>query len=433
MRAGQILKVSVCAAKVFASEPSSWHPTVSGDHADEFAIGEQDIGEQVLGLAPDSGLHTLKLSLPYNEEVNCMWSTNHTAQYCACTHPEFDHGKGISILTTPARAEILFATSLSTMKDDHTVRDPLFRTVFGLSGVAGHGRGLFATSHISAGSLITQEAPIMLVDHNFFRDVESEDAQLALLLPALEKLPKTTRQTFEELHAGSKLSRDSRVSKTWTNSYSISGGPRKDWPGLDSEDDPGMMAVHANISKINHSCRSNVASQWDWESLSHKTYALRDIAVDEELTMNYFDTRQTSKDRREYVENSLGFKCKCKLCKAENKTIDLSDDRINEIHLLESHLEDLQIAPADPTGMAELLVSLYEQEGLHLYMSKAYALAALEWNGVGNEFQARSWAYKSVGAGLIVGETAGVEDYVEDMQELLDGARTHWSWKHRVR
>lgn len=148
--------------------------------------------------------------------------------------------------------------------------------------------------------------------------------------------------------------------------------------------------------------------------------------------MAYFDTRQNSEDRHQYITESLGFDCGCNHCKAENKTIDLSDDRISEILLLEQYLEDRQVTPTDSTAMAELVISLYEQEGLSLYMSKAYALAALEWNGIGHEYQARAWAYKSVAAGLIVGESSGVEEYAEDMEELLDGARAHWSWKHRL-
>lgn len=148
--------------------------------------------------------------------------------------------------------------------------------------------------------------------------------------------------------------------------------------------------------------------------------------------MAYFDTRQSSQDRRHFLNDSHGFECGCNLCKAENKTIDLSDDRISEILMLEERLEDRQIAPADSTAMAELLVSLYEQEGLHTYMAKPYALAAIEWNGVGQEYKARAWAYKSVQAGMMVGESSNVVGYAEDMEDLLDGARLHWSWKHRV-
>lgn len=82
--------------------------------------------------------------------------------------------------------------------------------------------------------------------------------------------------------------------------------------------------------------------------------------------------------------------------------------------------------------MAELLVSLYEQEGLVPYVSKAYAIAAPEWNSTGHEYQARSWAYRSIKAGIMSGEGAGVEEYLQEIQALLDGARKHWSWKYRI-
>ncbi|TKW51458.1 hypothetical protein CTA1_13083 [Colletotrichum tanaceti] len=80
--------------------------------------------------------------------------------------------------------------------------------------------------------------------------------------------------------------------------------------------------------------------------------------------------------------------------------------------------------------MAELLVSLYKAEGLDTHICKAYALAAREWNGAGYEYQARLWAYQSVKAGLIAG--SGMDEYVKDMQALLDGARKHWSWRYRA-
>ncbi|KAK2012856.1 hypothetical protein LZ32DRAFT_517926, partial [Colletotrichum eremochloae] len=152
--------------------------------------------------------------------------------------------------------------------------------------------------------------------------------------------------------------------------------------------------------KINHGCRPNAAAQWDWNIFAHKLYAVRNIAAGEEITISYFNTIKTFKKRQEHTEKYLGFGCACRHCKASGEFRNLSDDRVNEILLLEKHLESRQIAPAEPTAMAELLVGLYEQESLDAYISKAYAIAAREWNGVGSEYQARLWAYKSVQAGL---------------------------------
>lgn len=166
--------------------------------------------------------------------------------------------------------------------------------------------------------------------------------------------------------------------------------------------------------------------------LAHRLYAARDIAADEEITISYINPVQSYKDRQEYAENVLGFKCDCSQCQAISKFRDLSDDRINEILLLESYLESRSIAPAEPTAMAELLVSLYKQEGLDTFICKAYAIAAREWNGAGYEYQARERAYESVKAGLIAGSGTGLDDYVNEMEDLLDGARKHWSWRYRL-
>ncbi|KAK2040786.1 hypothetical protein LZ31DRAFT_473737, partial [Colletotrichum somersetense] len=183
---------------------------------------------------------------------------------------------------------------------------------------------------------------------------------------------------------------------------------------------------------INHGCRPNAAAQWDWNMFAHKLYAVRNIAAGEEITIAYFNTIMTLQKRREHTKKNLGFVCACSHCKASGEFANLSDDRINEILLLEKHLENDQIAPAEPTAMAELLVGLYEQEGLDAYISKAYGIAAREWNGVGSEYQARLWAYKSVQAGLIAGLGSGVKEYAEDSETLLDGSRLHWSWRYRV-
>lgn len=184
--------------------------------------------------------------------------------------------------------------------------------------------------------------------------------------------------------------------------------------------------------KINHSCRSNAASQWDWTLLAHKLWAVRDIAAGEEITISYFDPIQTLRERQRYAKEALGFECACSHCQAAPNFANLSDDRINEIHLLQSYLEAREIAPAEPTAMAELLVNLYKQERLDSYLCKAYAIAAREWNGAGYEYQARAWAYKSVQAGLVAGTGTGMEEYVRDMEALLDGARRHWSWRYRL-
>ncbi|TDZ19269.1 SET domain-containing protein 5 [Colletotrichum orbiculare MAFF 240422] len=360
-------------------------------------------------------------------QASCAWSDNHQQQYCVFADPQFNNGKGISVITTPERARHILKSEAAL--SSHTKASPepsLFRTR--PSGTKG--RGIFATEYIPAGSLITQEPPILFLDRNWIEAVSSEQVRTAMQTLSVEELPRTTREIFRELYAGPV--QDNLQNRMWTNGYSVSGGPVPQWPGLDDESDLGMVAVHANISKINHSCRPNAAAQWDWDALAHSLYAARDIAADEEITISYINPFLTLRYRQEYTNSTLGFECACSQCKAARRFADLSDDRINEILLLESYLENRQIAPAEPTAMAELLVSLYTQEGLHTFMCKAYAIAAREWNGAGYEYHARRWAYESVRAGLIAGSETGMDAYLSDMEALLDGSRRHWSWRYRV-
>ncbi|KAL0940397.1 lysine methyltransferase [Colletotrichum truncatum] len=374
----------------------------------------------------DFDLYILQHNISSNQQSICIWSDNYLQQYCVFADPQFDYGKGIVIITTPARARYIFKTSSLMSNLPISTHKLLFRTK-----VSGNkGRGIFANSHISAGSLITQEAPIILIDDNWTINVSSEKARTTLEELAIEKLPKLTRKTFHELYEGHDISNPWQ--KIYTNGYGVYGGPTNDWPELESESDLGMVAVHANISKINHGCRSNAAVQWDWDLLIHRLYAVRDIAADEEITISYFNTIQTLQERQQYTKKYLGFACACNQCKATGIFADLSDSRVNDIILLEKYLENEQIAPAEPVAMAELLVSLYKQEGLDPFISKAYAIAALEWHGAGYEYQARSWAYQSVKAGLITTYGLGIEEYLNDMQTLLDRGRKHWSWRYRV-
>ncbi|TLD19341.1 lysine methyltransferase [Venturia nashicola] len=413
MRFRSPVSVVIYIAQVFGDDPTSSHLPISGHgFREEVAVVQNHSASDPL---PQVRRFDLE-----HEQSDCVSSSNHTRQYCAFADPHFDHGKGVIVITTPERAQHFFKFSASTSNHRSSIREPLFKTKTG----GGKGRGVFASRHIPAGTLITQESPILFIDQNWTQDIPSEDARTTLQASAVKKLPESTRRTVEELYGGS--------NKIMTNSYGITGGPTKDWPGLENESDLGITTVHANISKVNHGCRANASPQWDWNGLAHNLYAVRDIAADEEITMSYFDTRQTFRERQEYTNQTLGFQCACSHCRATSNFIDLSDDRVNEINLLERYLENRQIAPADSTAMAELLVDLYEQEGLDSFISKAYAIAALEWNGTGHEYRARSWAYRSVKAGLVASQVAGVEEYMEDMQALLDGARKHWSWKYRV-
>lgn len=252
MRASQISGAALCLARVFGSDStvSSNLPFGGGQDTQALVVVQKDEKASDPDFWSYAEIHTLQHNISYNPQSECMWDSKRRERYCVFTHPEFDHGKGISFITTPQRAKILLESSLSSASEGHGfAREPSsFRTVTGLAGVEGKGRGMFANRHIPAGSIITQEGPILLIDHNWIQDKAPGKFYSTLVASAVEKLPETTRRAFEELHAQKPDGLDTRITKMWTNAYSISGGPTKDWPGLDDEKDQGMMAVHANIS-----------------------------------------------------------------------------------------------------------------------------------------------------------------------------------------
>jgi hypothetical protein len=82
-------------------------------------------------------------------------------------------------------------------------------------------------------------------------------------------------------------------------------------------------------------------------------------------------------------------------------------------------------------AMAELLVSLYEQERLSTLLYEAYTFAAIEWNGAGEPWTATKYAQLAIQHGLLSG---GPRDHdVLEMQSLARDPWAHWSWMLRTK
>jgi hypothetical protein len=97
---------------------------------------------------------------------------------------------------------------------------------------------------------------------------------------------------------------------------------------------------------------------------------------------------------------------------------------------LRQELDDYSVGRASPEK-AELLVTLYELEGLQVRIYEAYYRAALEWNGVGDAMRAMKYARLCLEKGLLLrGEN---RPFVESMRALLRDPKGHWSWRFRVK
>jgi hypothetical protein len=134
--------------------------------------------------------------------------------------------------------------------------------------------------------------------------------------------------------------------------------------------------------------------------------------------------------RRERLSSTWGFKCTCPRCMLEPHLLVESDSRVRQIRRLEEELDDYKNPEATP-GQAELLVTLFELEGLQMRIYEAYYRAALEWNGVGDADRAVRYARLCLDKGLLLrGEG---RPFVESMRDMVRDAKGHWSWRFRVK
>jgi hypothetical protein len=97
---------------------------------------------------------------------------------------------------------------------------------------------------------------------------------------------------------------------------------------------------------------------------------------------------------------------------------------------LRHELDDYKGGKGTPEK-AELLVTLYELEGLQARIYEAYYRAALEWNGVGDVMTAVRYARLGLDKGLLLrGED---RPFVGSLRNMIKDPKAHWSWRFRVK
>lgn len=183
------------------------------------------------------------------------------------------------------------------------------------------------------------------------------------------------------------------------------------------------------VARMNHDCRPNVDYYFDPKTLTQHVTALRNIYPGEELTLSYISPLRTASSRHARLSRQWGFPCSCSLCAASPAASAASDVRINQIISLRTELNDWTSASRASPEMAELLISLYEQERIHSMLGEAYTHAAIEYNGVGDVWTARRYAHLAVDLGLQV--MRGHDGETEEMRDLAEDPWGHWSWMWR--
>lgn len=96
-----------------------------------------------------------------------------------------------------------------------------------------------------------------------------------------------------------------------------------------------------------------------------------------------------------------------------------------------SELDDYSAASTATPEKAELLVQLYQLEGLDGRLQEAYYRAAIEWNGVGNAVQAVKYARLCLQSGLTF--KGPRKPFIVSMRELVNDPGAHRTWRSRIR
>ncbi|KAK3346379.1 hypothetical protein B0T25DRAFT_278032 [Lasiosphaeria hispida] len=357
-------------------------------------------------------------------------------EFCAFTHSAFSAGQGISLITTPAKMLLLGSQpplneSFSSTSSDSAAaakeEAPLFQDI----PIPGKGIGLVATQMIRAGRRVMAATPAVMVDDKAFRGLRRED--LAILLgQAIVALPGEHRARFLNL-SGSAVE-ETQLEKVYkifsTNAFRTTVfGVGLGVDGKEGDKETDFQSTFTEVSRLNHDCSPNLGYYFDSATLSHKVYAVKDIFPGEELTVSYVDVLHPSSTRTTLLHKTWSFTCTCARCTAEPHLLAESDARVAQINQLRRELDDYS-ASATPEK-AELLVTLYELEGVAVRIYEAYYRAALEWNGVGDAARATRYARLCLARGLVL---RGPErPFVESMRGLVADPAGHWSWRFRVK
>ncbi|OTA94576.1 hypothetical protein M434DRAFT_10527 [Hypoxylon sp. CO27-5] len=344
-------------------------------------------------------------------------------KFCVFSNPSFNHGEGVSIITT-GKSIGSIATRPAFRAENEEVVEPNSKLIrpYREVEIVGKDIGLVATREIRAGELIMARTPAVMVNEKAIQAL-GKKAVSELLIRAVEELPSQHRESLLNLSTHSTPSDygDKIYRILQTNSFRT---------GYHDGNNP-FYSLFTEVSRLNHDCRPTCAYHFDHTDFRHKVLAVRDITAGEELTIAYYDPLQPRSVRQEKLQHEWGFQCSCARCSADASSIAESDERVKKIHALWKELDDHSSESKASPEMAELLVSLYEEEGILGRINEAYYRAAIEYIGVGDIANATKYASLCVDHGLrFIGPD---RPFIKSMQDLIANPTGHSKWKFRLK
>ncbi|KAI1658911.1 SET domain-containing protein [Daldinia decipiens] len=344
-------------------------------------------------------------------------------RFCVFTNEMFNWGEGVSVITT-SKSIATISTRPAFLTDEPQGIDSKSKLVVPYREVEIPGKdiGLVATRAIRAGELIMARTPAIMVNEKAINTLGKKVVS-ELLVRAVQNLPSHHRESLLKLSTHSSTSDfgDKIYKILQTNSFRT---------GYHDGINP-FYSLFTEVSRLNHDCRPTCAYYFDHRDFHHKVLAVRDVMEGEELTIAYYDPLQSHSTRQEKLQKEWGFQCSCQRCNANATAIAESDRRVSQIHALWKELDDHSASSKGSSKKAELLVSLYEQEGILGRLNEAYYRAAMEYIGIGDAETATKYAALCIENGLLfVGPD---RPFIKNMQELIANPTGHPKWKFRLR
>ncbi|KAJ7243715.1 hypothetical protein C8J57DRAFT_60118 [Mycena rebaudengoi] len=258
------------------------------------------------------------------------------------------------------------------------VKHPKQRT-FRMKLTPGKGSGLFSTRALKMGDLILSERPLFVGARGIPSNQPASFTPEQIIQLALDEMEKMYKIAVDRMNP-----EDRAAFMALANSHKEDGsGPivgivRTNGVGIDGLR-PGVEGQIANyssvckdISRMNHSCSPNTVSRWDLLSFSFQLFAVRDIAVNEELTYSYTDVLQPTAERHAGLK-SYGFVCTCAACTDALA----SDARRAAISAFNAPLEQVN-TPTDLDGLItkyRAQIARLEREGLEVTLAYSNVMA----------------------------------------------------------
>jgi hypothetical protein len=224
--------------------------------------------------------------------------------------------------------------------------------VFRIANAAHKGLGAFAMQPLHRGDFILAESPLFTVRN------DSGDIDQRAVLSAVNGLSPDLLQQYDSLknvHDSTGRFADPLMGIFSTNSFAM---------------DEDKAGIFVQASRFNHSCSPNARYSWNPEIKRFNIYALRDIAVGDEILVSYLSSRNvygsTRAARQARLLPRYGFSCACVACALQGPAAAASDRRRTEVADL---WEAVPSFPPNQTGKRLRAIA----RAIHLLQEEGYA------------------------------------------------------------